>query len=246
LFTNDVVEALCFVHSHSMPNQPMRGQEAGYCYKYYCPLLSGLPVGFVHRSCHGGSLLHVFAQHASSCPCGGDSCRNSLQKSGIDSKLRSTNIRFYVPFRAGVGGTTTGSPKWARVRPSRIQCTTDKNRKLPIGSAVGGNADVRIIFHVTQTRHVMPLNGATYLSDVFQCCLRVSIGLPRAFRGPKEVPRTSKSTAHGGHNARRALAWRTGASMCCISTARGPKRPRKARFKKEALLSNVEFNARPV
>jgi hypothetical protein len=60
------------------------------------------------------------------------------------------------------------------------------------------------------------------------------------------VPNTSENTTHGDNNARRASARRALGPRCVVfqmyEAPRGvPGRPRKARFKAEALLSNIAY-----
>jgi hypothetical protein len=73
--------------------------------------------------------------------------------------------------------------------------------------------------------------------------LPLSIGPSGSLRGPREVPQTYESTTDGGPNARGASAVGPPcvAFSYVLSTSWGPGRPRKARFKVEALLSNIGY-----
>jgi hypothetical protein len=82
----------------------------------------------------------------------------------------------------------------------------------------------------------MLLNSACALDRAFRC-------LP----GPREVPHTYENKTHEGPSARRASAWRAlGLPYAVISHVWGGAwRPPEARFKAEAILSNIAYPQAP-
>jgi hypothetical protein len=101
-------------------------------------------------------------------------CARELSKSGLASHFGPQTCDFVS--NSG-GGTTAGAPTCTQVRPSRNQCTAEALSKPPMANAVGGTTD-----H-SRNKRDRKMNSTLV-------ALLLLIGLPWAFRRPREVPRT--------------------------------------------------------
>jgi hypothetical protein len=141
--------------------------------------------------------------------------KHAISQAGVGDHFRSLSGAVWNSCLGGRGrrggGTTTRSPKWTRVQPSQIQCTTEE------------------------------LSISPYSSRCWGMMLLMFIGLLGAFREPRKVPHTYENMEAPAPAApRRGGHWSLHVPCVHMYEApRGaPGRP-QAQFKLELLLSNI-------